>query len=394
MGMKKMIQKNTGYRNQETDTHRIAQPWDCFPGRTMRPPAMAQLCSNTAPSPSPRDFASSVACGMDAKIPVGRDWPIGIRAFASSRAARRPSSRLRVFVSSCLTRQAFTLVELLVVISIIALLLGLLLPAVLWAQKDAYITATEADLHALSLGLDQYHADFNMYPNSSMVDGATGAYGGAIPQGAGYEVMAEALLGFLPGNLDGYPPSGQTGYTFSPSPLTPLSQTQGFTMAPYKKVYGPYISVTAADIFMVAGTSATYPSQYYFTDAFGQSATTNGALLPILYFSANTNPAGTTASGATKPTIFGNYYTNSLGSASLPGIFNVGDDNNPPGPSGVPSPGPGVPPTPGFLNLIGDPQQDNTVDSGATIMGSNGYLLVSAGSDGQYFTADDIVYGQ
>ena len=287
---------------------------------------------------------------------------------------------------------AFTLIELLVVISIIVLLLGLLLPAILWGQKQAYITATEADMHALSIGLDQYHADFNMYPNSSIV-ATTGAYPTTpdgttytIPQGAGYEVMAEALLGFLPGSLDGAPAS-DPGYTSSDT--WTLNQTQGFSMAPYKKVYGPYMSVTATDIFMVPGTSTTvtgtpvtYPAQYYFTDAFGQATTTNAQLVPILYFSANTNPAGTTVGGVTK--IFGN---------DSAGIFNAGDDNHPPGPppGTVPQ---SLAPSPGFLNLIGDSTQDNLVDSGATIMGSDGYLLVSAGPDGAYFTADDIVYGQ
>ena len=307
-----------------------------------------------------------------------------------SRAAS-PISRLPTPYSRATARAAFTLVELLVVISIIVLLLGLLLPAILWAQRDAYITATEADMHALSIGLAQYHADFNMYPNSSIVDGSTGAYNGAIPQGAGYEVMAEALLGFLPGQYDGAPASPATGYTSSAT-LT-LNQTQGFAMLPYKKVYGPYMSVTASNIFMVKGTSAAYPAQYYFTDAFGQAATTNAQLLPILYFSANTNPAGTIASGNTKPTIFGDYYTNTSGSANIPGIFNAGDDNNPPGPTAGAVP-PSLAPSPGFLNLVGNTTQDNTVDPGTTIMGSDGYLLVSAGPDGAYFTADDIVYGQ
>ncbi|MDA8377421.1 MAG: hypothetical protein M0Z50_10280 [Planctomycetia bacterium] len=281
--------------------------------------------------------------------------------------------------------------ELLVVISIIVLLLGLLLPAILWAQRQSYVTATEADMHALSIGLDQYHADFNMYPNSSIVDGSTGAYNGAIPQGAGYEVMAEALLGFLPGQFDGAPASPATGYTSST--ILTLNQTQGFAMLPYKKVYGPYMSVTASNIFMVPGTSATYPARYYFTDAFGQAATSNAQLLPILYFSANTNPAGTTVSGNTKPTIFGDYYTNTSGSANIPGIFNAGDDNNPPGPTAGAVP-PSLAPAPGFLNLIGNTSQDNLVDPGTTILGSSGYLLVSAGPDGAYFTADDIVYGQ
>ncbi len=393
--------------------------------RPSSPKSVQSVKSVDHPSSSLRVFPDASGCLTRRRPPVSRSAPP--RSSASSavnpsfrrsspksvqsvKSVDHPSSSLRVFASSCLTSRrsgvtpvsraaarGFTLVELLVVISIIALLLGLLLPAILWAQKDAYITATEADMHALSIGLDQYHADFNMYPNSSIVDGSTGAYGGAIPQGAGYEVMAEALLGFLPGNLDGYPPSGQVGNIFSTSPQTTLNQTQGFTMAPYKKVYGPYMSVTATNIFMIPGTSASLPSQYYFTDAFGQAATSNAQLLPILYFSANTNPAGTIASGNTNPTIFGDYYIPGSGSSTTnpnaPGIFNAGDDNNPPGPipGAVPQ---SLAPAPGFLNLIGNTSQDNLVDAGETIMGSDGYLLVSAGPDGAYFTADDIVYGQ
>ena len=341
------------------------------------------------PSSSLRVFPDASGCLTRRRPPVSRS---------------APGSCLLPPVSSRAAARGFTLVELLVVISIIALLLGLLLPAILWAQKDAYITATEADMHALSIGLDQYHADFNMYPNSSIVDGSTGAYvypnsssaggsTGAIPQGAGYEVLAEALLGFLPGQLDGAPAStSSTGYTTTGT--WTLNQTQGFTMAPYKKVYGPYMSATATDIYMVPSTT---PAQYYFVDAFGQAATSNAQLLPILYFSANTNPAGTIASGNTKPTIFGDYYIPASGSSTTnpnaPGIFNAGDDNYSPGPipGAVPQ---SLAPAPGFLNLIGDPKQDNLVDAGETIMGSDGYLLVSAGPDGAYFTADDIVYGQ
>ena len=424
------LRSDTGIGN--TAQTRTSQPWDFFPGRTVLSQAAVPVNPGTQPRSANPLRHGQVMAGLDSpssSTPVLRSDPLRSSAsgvYPGRAGTVNPSSRrsclidfrsvpLRSSASGVYPgragtvnrcgrqpapvpipnadswRSGFTLVELLVVISIIVLLLGLLLPAILWAQKDAYITATEADMHALSIGLDQYHADFNMYPNSSIVDGSTGAYGGAIPQGAGYEVMAEALLGFLPGNLDGYTPSWPSGTIWSTS--STLNQTQGFTMAPYKKVYGPYMSVTASNIFMVKGTSAAYPAQYYFTDAFGQAATTNAQLLPILYFSANTNPVGTIASGNTKPTIFGDYYSNSSGSASIPGIFNAGDDNNPPGPTAGAVP-PSLAPSPGFLNLIGNTSQDNLVDAGETIMGSDGYLLVSAGPDGAYFTADDIVYGQ
>ena len=132
---------------------RTAQPRDCFPGRTMHPPVMAGLCSNIAPSPPRlRAFASSVACGMDAKIPVGRDWPIGIRAFAPSCLTRRPSP----------WRQAFTLVELMAVMTIMLIMAVITIPAfakMFQNSKQAAamneISAMIAQGHALALKMHQ-----------------------------------------------------------------------------------------------------------------------------------------------------------------------------------------------------------------------------------------------
>ena len=150
--------RNTGPRLQPAPDGiaaavRTAQPRDCFPGRTMHPPVMAGLCSNIAPSPPRlRAFASSVACGMDAKIPVGRDWPIGIRAFAPSCLTRRPSP----------WRQAFTLVELMAVMTIMLIMAVITIPAfakMFQNSKQAAamneISAMIAQGHALALKMHQ-----------------------------------------------------------------------------------------------------------------------------------------------------------------------------------------------------------------------------------------------
>ncbi|HEY1922028.1 MAG TPA: type II secretion system protein, partial [Tepidisphaeraceae bacterium] len=57
-------------------------------------------------------------------------------------------------------RKAFTLVELLVVIGIIALLAGILLPAVNHMRRSAQITGQKADFQSIGTALEQYKSDF------------------------------------------------------------------------------------------------------------------------------------------------------------------------------------------------------------------------------------------
>ena len=144
---------------------------------------------------------------------------------------------------------AFTLIELLVVISIIVLLIAILLPAIMYGQRQAYVSATTSNMKSISIALDQYHADMHFYPDSGMV-ATSSAYNGAIPQGAGYEVLAEALLGYLPGGPSG---SGD-GAGATSAPYT-LETTKGFSMYANPKVYGPYMDIGQSDIYMVPNTS-------------------------------------------------------------------------------------------------------------------------------------------
>jgi prepilin-type N-terminal cleavage/methylation domain-containing protein len=61
---------------------------------------------------------------------------------------------------------AFTLVELLVVISLIGLLVSLLIPTVSMALLTARKNATQKILKELGMGIEAYHTDFGDYPRS------------------------------------------------------------------------------------------------------------------------------------------------------------------------------------------------------------------------------------
>jgi prepilin-type N-terminal cleavage/methylation domain-containing protein/prepilin-type processing-associated H-X9-DG protein len=74
------------------------------------------------------------------------------------------------------SRSGFTLVELLVVIGIIALLIGILMPALTRAREQANTVKCGANLHTIGIALTMYVNQYNAYPgHASLVAGTTAA---------------------------------------------------------------------------------------------------------------------------------------------------------------------------------------------------------------------------
>lgn len=64
------------------------------------------------------------------------------------------------------SRTAFTLIELLIVVAIIAILAAIAVPNFLEAQTRAKIARVQSDLRTISLGMDTYKLDNNKFPPS------------------------------------------------------------------------------------------------------------------------------------------------------------------------------------------------------------------------------------
>jgi type II secretion system protein G len=61
-------------------------------------------------------------------------------------------------------QKAFTLIELLIVVAIIAILAAIAVPNFLEAQTRSKVSRTKADMRSVATALEAYEIDYNKYP--------------------------------------------------------------------------------------------------------------------------------------------------------------------------------------------------------------------------------------
>jgi type II secretory pathway pseudopilin PulG len=98
--------------------------------------------------------------------------------------------------------RAFTIIELLVVISIIIILAGLILSTVGYVQKKGARARAEAEIAAISAALENYKADNGVYPTVAATNSVDP--GSDPPVGAKYQAATKFLYGALSGDNENY----------------------------------------------------------------------------------------------------------------------------------------------------------------------------------------------
>jgi prepilin-type N-terminal cleavage/methylation domain-containing protein/prepilin-type processing-associated H-X9-DG protein len=101
---------------------------------------------------------------------------------------------LQTVVAKARNRLAFTLVELLVVIGIIAILIGILLPTLNKARKQANLTQCQSNMRQIAVGMLQYITDNHSHMMIGWID--KGAFGSttAVPYPDGWGWAGELMF--------------------------------------------------------------------------------------------------------------------------------------------------------------------------------------------------------
>ena len=146
---------------------------------------------------------------------------------------------------------AFTLIELIIVVGIIIVLAGLVLSTVGYARKKGARARAETEMAAISAAIENYKADNGVYPSNPDTNGLDARTMGD-PTGTTdptYNSSSVYLYVQLSGDINkNRNPTGKSYMAFKPNMLFPADQTQNvqYIQDPFGYSYG-YSTANQAD---------------------------------------------------------------------------------------------------------------------------------------------------
>ncbi len=156
---------------------------------------------------------------------------------------------------------AFTVIELIVVVTIIFILAGLVLSTVGYARKKGARARAETEIAAMSAACESYKADNGIYPNNGDTNNLDARTSGN-PSSPSYNLTSLALYNLLFGATNGSrtPNAGARSYfVFKPNMLSPADQTQNvlYIQDPFGYSYG-YSTIQASTQDSTKGYNPTF----------------------------------------------------------------------------------------------------------------------------------------
>jgi type II secretory pathway pseudopilin PulG len=296
-------------------------------------------------------------------------------------------------------RKAFTIVELLTVMSIIIILIGLLVPALNQVKRYAKEVKQHAQFHSIDVAMELYETEHDGYPPSDQFGSDAQEYCGAMK-------LAEAMVGQ---DLSGFhldsvfrsdlQDATDTDYLYAiPGVAQSITDAEEETNRQSRK--GPYLGIENANATRmdeIYGTFGVFGGnmnkRFVLCDEYSRTMNATGvkAGMPILYFRAN-------LSGTVNPNKDNGYAANYAGRIYL---YEDNDDLlklEAPWTSGVghpmyslftwvaPATGPAGPKQTFYWRI----NNDEILLTSGRPWRADSYLLLSAGFDGLYGTRDDI----
>ncbi len=302
-------------------------------------------------------------------------------------------SKVKSTIKNSRNKRAFTIVELLTIMSIIVILMGLLLPALNKVKRYAKEVKQKAQFHSIDVALELFNTEHDGYPKSDALGGDDlTPYCGAMRLAEA--MMGQDLLGFHPDSIfswDGVDSAGNQLYA-------DLANTYNPDADNLSSRKGPYLQLENANAYRVMNL-------YTITDPFSEEAfvlcdvystvthkeTGKSVGMPILYYRANTSGSKNPNETADNDVLIGdedniyNYKDNDqlvlLGHPrSLTAVHPIASA----GTYGDP------PITADPKKFYEDINNDRILLNDGRPYRSDSYILLSAGFDGKYGTSDDI----
>ena len=284
-------------------------------------------------------------------------------------------------------RAAFTIVELLTVMSIIVILIGLLVPALNQVKKYAYEVKQRAQLKSIDTALELFNSELDGYPDSSAFGPDGVEYSGAMKLCEA--VMGQDLLGYHPDST--FRSDGSDGNKILYPTATSLSAPAYRANLSIRK--GPYLPLDNANAYsledLYISTAPFLPTHFVLCDVYKR--VTHRKIgkkvgMPILYYRANTANIRHNTDNPDDPQNIYNYRDNqSLLALGKP--WDMGNSGNP-GANSTPHRLAVENGTPG-LRFYWNTKNEKVLTASRPYR-SDTFILISAGWDGEYGTPDDV----